>query len=108
MQVCSDNDYETWSPPGNDRCLLGSKVTMQRRKQSSECFNDKGWQRESTAGVSCQCGHVCTSAPWSHFYLCMQGSTLSQPALMPHANHGMEWDDRVYLFLCQGVCHFLT
>lgn len=55
--VCSDKDYETWSPPGNDRCLLGSKVTMQRRKQSSECFNDKGWQRERTAGVPCQCGH---------------------------------------------------
>ena len=71
MQVCSDNDYETWTPPGNDRCLLGSKVTMQRRKQSSECFNDKGWQRERTAGVPCQCEHVSTSAPVPHLCVCV-------------------------------------
>ena len=58
LQVCSDSDYETWSPPDNDRCLLGTKVTMQRRKQSAECFNDKGWARGGSTTTSCQCSHV--------------------------------------------------
>ena len=58
LQVCSDNDYEVWSPPNNDSCLLGSKVTLQRRKQFADCFNDKRWTRDEAIVTSCPCENV--------------------------------------------------
>lgn len=57
-QVCSESDYEMWNPPGNDQCLMGRKVTMQRRKPTANCFNDKRWARAGATYEPCQCEHV--------------------------------------------------
>ena len=60
VQVCSASDYETWNPPGNDQCLLGQKITLQRRKPTSNCFNDKRWARAGATYSPCECEHVRT------------------------------------------------
>jgi len=42
------SDYETWTPTDgrrNDRCVLGRQITYTRRKQTSECFNGRDFDR---------------------------------------------------------------
>ena len=63
IQVCSESDYEMWNPPGNDQCLMGRKVTMQRRKPTANCFNDKRWARAGATYQPCQCEHVSVCMP---------------------------------------------
>lgn len=68
LQVCSDSDYEIWSPPNNDSCLLGRKYNLQRRKQFADCFNDKRWTRDEATVTNCECQRVSTHVAVS----CMQ------------------------------------
>ncbi|KAL3138147.1 hypothetical protein ABBQ38_005375 [Trebouxia sp. C0009 RCD-2024] len=57
-KVCNpQSDYETWTPPGNSQCLLGQKISMQRRKPSVSCFNDKAWARAGATYQACECEH---------------------------------------------------
>ena len=58
VQVCSESDYETWSPSGSTECLLGQKMTLQRRNPSASCFNDKAWTRAAATYEACECEHV--------------------------------------------------
>ena len=60
MQVCSEShgDYEMWNPLGGLQCLLGQKITMQRRKADANCFNDKPWARAGATYEACNCEHV--------------------------------------------------
>eukprot|EP00923_Selenidium_pygospionis_P000302 GHVN01000620.1.p1 GENE.GHVN01000620.1~~GHVN01000620.1.p1 ORF type:complete len:860 (+),score=84.35 GHVN01000620.1:105-2684(+) len=52
------SDYETWTPTdgrkGNERCVLGRQVTYTRRKQTSECFNGRDFERP-TSRKNCAC-----------------------------------------------------
>ncbi|PFH32063.1 putative sortilin [Besnoitia besnoiti] len=52
------SDYETWSPSdgrsGGERCILGKHVTYTRRKQTSECFNGRDFDRPKVSKV-CAC-----------------------------------------------------
>ncbi|BDA42979.1 Vacuolar protein sorting/targeting protein 10 [Coccomyxa sp. Obi] len=52
---CGEDDYETWSPPKPDMCLLGRNVTMERRRRSSDCFNGKEYERAATTFAPCPC-----------------------------------------------------
>lgn len=41
---CGDSDYETWTPNDgtyNGECLMGMSYTYQRRKASSQCYNNR-------------------------------------------------------------------
>jgi len=39
--ICTDSDYENWSPENPDQsCLLGHNTTYLRKKLSSQCFNE--------------------------------------------------------------------
>ncbi|KFH09097.1 putative sortilin, partial [Toxoplasma gondii VAND] len=52
------SDYETWSPSdgraGGERCILGKHITYTRRKQTSECFNGRDFDRPKVSKV-CPC-----------------------------------------------------
>jgi hypothetical protein len=39
LQECKEADYEDWSPPRPETCLLGQNYTMRRRKREASCFN---------------------------------------------------------------------
>lgn len=56
-------DYETWSPPKPDMCLLGRNVTMERRRRSSDCFNGKEYERAATTSTPCPCDTVSAFFP---------------------------------------------
>ena len=59
MQVCkNETDYERWSVPNEERCLLGRNITITRRKRNSTCFNGKGWQRPEGIDEHCDCDWV--------------------------------------------------
>lgn len=68
-QDCGEEDYETWSPPKPDMCLLGRNVTMERRRRSSDCFNGKEYERAATTFAPCPCDTVCTAT--ALFSTCM-------------------------------------
>ena len=57
-QVCQDDQYETWSVPTAERCLLGRNITMTRRKADSACFNGKGHVRPEGIHTYCDCEPV--------------------------------------------------
>eukprot|EP00920_Eleutheroschizon_duboscqi_P010871 GHVT01025537.1.p1 GENE.GHVT01025537.1~~GHVT01025537.1.p1 ORF type:complete len:678 (-),score=147.34 GHVT01025537.1:1172-3205(-) len=52
------SDYETWTPTdgrsGGDRCILGRQSTYTRRKQTSECFNGREFERPKNVKL-CVC-----------------------------------------------------
>ncbi|CDJ41421.1 sortilin, putative [Eimeria tenella] len=51
------SDYETWSPSdgrSGEKCILGKHVTYTRRKQTSECFNGRDFERPRSVQV-CPC-----------------------------------------------------
>lgn len=51
------SDYETWSPSDGrtgEKCILGKHTTYTRRKQTSECFNGRDFERPRTVQV-CPC-----------------------------------------------------
>ena len=64
--TCLKDDYEDWSPPTPDLCLLGRNFTYQRRKRKSECFNSKEYERPidsrncgcSNKDVECDYGYT--------------------------------------------------
>ena len=58
LQICGDDEYEKFSLPTPERCLLGRNVTSTRRKADSECFNGKAWQREQGWDEYCDCDWV--------------------------------------------------
>merc|ERR1712046_71069 len=41
---CKESDYEHWSPTEH-HCLLGKNLTLERRKQTSRCFNGHEYER---------------------------------------------------------------
>eukprot|EP01097_Dermamoeba_algensis_P002196 TRINITY_DN1876_c0_g1_i7.p1 TRINITY_DN1876_c0_g1~~TRINITY_DN1876_c0_g1_i7.p1 ORF type:complete len:764 (-),score=149.30 TRINITY_DN1876_c0_g1_i7:80-2371(-) len=54
-KVCDPvNDYETFSPHDNNKCLLGAKTAYRRRKREKECFNNDAIEN-NTAIESCPC-----------------------------------------------------
>ena len=57
-QLCGDADYEKWSVPTPERCLLGRNITMTRRKADAACFNGKGWERPEGLDNLCDCTTV--------------------------------------------------
>ncbi|KAL8275914.1 hypothetical protein Esti_000176 [Eimeria stiedai] len=51
------SDYETWSPSDGrtgEKCILGKHITYTRRKQTSECFNGRDFERPRSVKV-CPC-----------------------------------------------------
>lgn len=79
VQVCSSSDYETWTPPGNGGCLLGQKMTLQRRKPSASCFNDKAWARAGATYEACECEHV-RATPQLHLPILLTAAHACPPA----------------------------
>ena len=57
-QDCGAEDYERWSPPQPNKCLMGRNITMERRRRSSDCFNGKEYERAETSSSTCQCTEV--------------------------------------------------
>lgn len=51
---CLAEDYEEWSPPIPDLCLLGHNFTFERRKRQAQCFNSKKYDRPVRSHV-CGC-----------------------------------------------------
>ena len=69
-------DYDTWSPPSSEQCLLGRNITMQRRKPDATCFNGYDFTADdkitpcncTEADIECEfgfewSGHDCTPVP---------------------------------------------
>ena len=57
-QDCGGEDYERWSPPTPNDCLMGRNITMERRRRSSDCFNGKEYERAETSSSPCHCTKV--------------------------------------------------
>ncbi|ELU15207.1 hypothetical protein CAPTEDRAFT_219450 [Capitella teleta] len=55
-QPCTDDDYKIWSPTDNPRvdCLLGRKMSFERRRAHSLCFNGRDYDRK-VSEVNCTC-----------------------------------------------------
>lgn len=51
-----DSDYELWSPndESNPKCLMGKRVTYERRKREAECFNTQNFERKLFI-QNCEC-----------------------------------------------------
>ncbi len=62
-QDCGAEDYERWSPPQPNKCLMGRNITMERRRRSSDCFNGKEYERAETSSSTCQCTEVLLPRP---------------------------------------------
>jgi len=58
LPSCGDNDYEKWIPTNGDNkntnCFMGEMVTYSRRKQDSQCFNDKDTDHIDSS-IACSC-----------------------------------------------------
>lgn len=54
LQKCTASDYENWSPPTPDMCLLGTNYTFTRRKGGSTCMNDIDFAVANTS-TPCAC-----------------------------------------------------
>lgn len=61
-QDCQGDDYERWSPPSPEICLLGKNYTYERRKRDSQCFNGKTYSRADVKESPCLCDKVCEKA----------------------------------------------
>ncbi len=55
MQECKDADYESWSPPRPETCLLGQNYTMRRRKREASCFNSYDFDDVRTSSTASCC-----------------------------------------------------
>lgn len=81
LQVCGDQDYEAWSPPNPEECLLGRNYTLHRRKPAAACFNAKGWEPPLNTSHPCPCQPVrlrsCHSNPIKPFFLSLSGLYLT-------------------------------
>ncbi len=56
--VCSDSDYETWSPnpPGAPgKCILGQKYSLARRKRDVRCLNEPDYEKKHDEATKCPC-----------------------------------------------------
>lgn len=56
-QVCTDDQYEQWSLPSAERCLMGRNLTNWRRKQDAACFNGRDWNMKGW-DTPCNCSYV--------------------------------------------------
>mmetsp|Transcript_9550 Transcript_9550/g.24227 ORF Transcript_9550/g.24227 Transcript_9550/m.24227 type:complete len:902 (+) Transcript_9550:171-2876(+) len=63
---CQREDYEQWSPPTPELCLLGHNFTYERRKRDSECFNPKEWIRPIKSTI-CDCGKEDIECEYGYF-----------------------------------------
>ena len=77
LQKCQKpQDYDTWSPPLPQQCLLGRNITMQRRKPEAMCFNGYDFTADdkisacncTEADIECEfgfewSGHDCMPVP---------------------------------------------
>ena len=61
LQECKDADYELWSPPRPETCLLGQNYTMRRRKREASCFNSYDFDDVRTGSTS-SCSTSCMFA----------------------------------------------
>ena len=57
-QECGPNDYEKWSPPTPELCLMGRNITLERRKPDAACFNGKRYERPEGVNETCPCYRV--------------------------------------------------
>ena len=64
--TCLRDDYEDWSPPTPDLCLLGHNFTYQRRKRKSECFNNKEYERPISSHL-CGCSNEDVECDYGYF-----------------------------------------
>ena len=62
-QECNADEYEQWSPPSPEQCLLGRNYTVHRRKPSAACFNAHGWERPDNTSHPCTCQTVSLTTP---------------------------------------------
>jgi len=57
--VCSDSDFENWSPSdgehGSLQCFMGSTTIYSRRKQTSQCYNNRTNTDTITSYTPCAC-----------------------------------------------------
>lgn len=53
---CTDDDYKDWSPADSPviDCLMGRKITVERRRANAFCFNGRDYERERTV-QNCSC-----------------------------------------------------
>jgi hypothetical protein len=63
---CQRDDYEHWSPPTPELCLLGHNFTYERRKRDSECFNPKQYDRPISSSI-CECGNEDLECEYGYF-----------------------------------------
>ena len=79
LQLCQDRDYETWQPPGDGKCLLGRRYTLQRQNKDTLCFNGIGYTRSITNVTDCPCGHVSSLSPSHSTYTLANAYRAVQP-----------------------------
>jgi hypothetical protein len=60
FKVCNEqSDYEAFSPPRADLCLLGQNLTYENhRKRSVACFNNNTYSRHDVQEEPCPCEHA--------------------------------------------------
>jgi hypothetical protein len=67
LPECKDADYEAWSPPRPETCLLGQNYTMRRRKREASCFNSYDFD-DNTESKPCPCSLVDTECEFGYEY----------------------------------------
>uniref|UniRef100_A0A061QZD8 Oligoxyloglucan reducing end-specific cellobiohydrolase n=1 Tax=Tetraselmis sp. GSL018 TaxID=582737 RepID=A0A061QZD8_9CHLO len=63
---CLSQDYEDWSPPVPELCLLGQNLTIERRKRGATCFNARGYER-TKGSVQCACSQEDTECDYGFY-----------------------------------------
>ena len=63
---CVRSDFEEWSPPVPDLCLLGHNFTYERRKRDAECFNSKTYERPVRSKI-CECSNEDVECEYGFF-----------------------------------------
>jgi len=93
-------DYDTWSPPLPQQCLLGRNITMQRRKPDAMCFNGYDFTADDTispcncteADIECEfgfewSGHDCMPVPHVEASQCPVRAAQGHAACCHHILH---------------------
>mmetsp|Transcript_30445 Transcript_30445/g.86055 ORF Transcript_30445/g.86055 Transcript_30445/m.86055 type:complete len:916 (+) Transcript_30445:131-2878(+) len=89
---CDNADFEDWSPPVPDLCLLGHNFTLERRKRDSKCFNSKLYERPVSSKI-CECSNEDVECDYGYFrsdYLaqCDLIETISEQRSCPAIEEG--------------------
>lgn len=109
---CQRDDYEHWSPPTPELCLLGHNFTYERRKRDSECFNPKEWIRP-VKSTMCECGKEDIECEYGYFRTsytepCQKIGQIAEERVCPALDEGYQMSSTHTRFVHGDNCSHPT